>query len=666
MRTEQDAVAPAGGDHGLELVDVAGRRIDVGQPVVVAPALPDVLDEHRVGQPIACREFDPAGRLLVVAAPLVQADLAQDIGDAGGGLKVGDRAIGPRRGKGTARRRQQGQRRVVVRVQRIHPGVRVHAQQIGKHIAGLQQGDAVGKVQADVPRRQLKAVGVQVELGWVLDHVAEAGIHASRPLRRRPDRQRRKPRFATQVAGGIGHRPSDAQRAVLGPHARLGPHRLIVFQQPMHHRADALGERFLQAFAHQPAAVRGQRRAVHLDREALEHQLALAVGKRQPGVRQTVRARHQRHAMPARVALQPPGPIAFPALMRFARPGQCRFAPRGTQCVRLRRRPLAAPDRRRGPECGIARRVMLGPRIGHQPQRDLPARPGRQVHARGLPLLRRRKTREQILPGIARTGLDPKLDAVTGTLAFRVVVTDRRGEFQRQRRHRRQGDSPLQQRVAPTRAVRRMDADRPPPLPTVDFRQSHRAAGDRVASQPAGGLGYERLAMNGDVGLEARGHVQPQRASPRRLPRLCRVVARFGFRHGLARHGQDQDRMGGRLRGAGPELGPRVDRIQSGIRVRGGHHVERHHLRAFRPERKGPCGLALGSPAVDAPHADRAGQRRVAGVGQRHRDSDGLVQRSDLARIGDTNREWSGGIRRRIEGPRGAVYCEQTGEHDKE
>ena len=203
VRCEEDAVALAGRGHGEEVGQAAVRREDVRQAVVIAPALPVVLDEDGVGHAVACRAVESAGGLGVVAAPLVEAHLALDLGHAAGRLEAGNLAVGPRRRKRAAGRRHERDRRVVVGVQRVDLLLRVHGEQVGEDIAGLHQRQAAGIVRADVPRGELKAVGVQIEAAGILDHVAEARIDARGRLRGRAERQQRETRRAAGVARGL-------------------------------------------------------------------------------------------------------------------------------------------------------------------------------------------------------------------------------------------------------------------------------------------------------------------------------------------------------------------------------------------------------------------------------------------------------------------------------
>ena len=74
-------MAFAGGDHSQEIVHAAAGGIDVGQTIIVAPALPDVLDEYGIGEAVE-RGLFKIRCLAVIAAPLIETDAPLKGGDA--------------------------------------------------------------------------------------------------------------------------------------------------------------------------------------------------------------------------------------------------------------------------------------------------------------------------------------------------------------------------------------------------------------------------------------------------------------------------------------------------------------------------------------------------------------------------------------------------------
>ena len=83
MRGEEHAGPPCGLAHLEEGLEAARGRIDLRQAVVIAPALPVVLDEDGVTQAVLCSPVEILRRLAVAAAPLIEADTAEQAVHAG-------------------------------------------------------------------------------------------------------------------------------------------------------------------------------------------------------------------------------------------------------------------------------------------------------------------------------------------------------------------------------------------------------------------------------------------------------------------------------------------------------------------------------------------------------------------------------------------------------
>ena len=217
VRAEEDARRPARFPQRAERRRVAARRIDFRQAVVVAPALPVVLHEDRVVQPVLRGLGDPLRRLRVVAAPLVEAHPRAEAAEARASAVARHGAEAACRVKGPLRRRDEREERVVVRLQREEVRVAVAHKPVRRHVHGLDDGEPVRVVRAHVARGKTEPARAERELLRPLDHVAETRVDAERPHGGGAHRDLRQAREAAGVARHAGNRPLEAQRPLLLP-----------------------------------------------------------------------------------------------------------------------------------------------------------------------------------------------------------------------------------------------------------------------------------------------------------------------------------------------------------------------------------------------------------------------------------------------------------------
>ena len=199
---------------------VVPRRAYVGQAIVVAPPLPVVPDVHGIGDAVLrhLQKVRPCGA--EIAPPLVKAHLARKPLHTRCRRVAGRDGELPRRVECAARRRDERQRGVVARYERMEVPAGIALQDIGENVGRLKERKAVRVVCANVSRRQAEPFGVEPEPDGILHHVSESRVRAHGGKRALADCQAGVAWRSGRRALREGNAPLHLKRPLLRPELR--------------------------------------------------------------------------------------------------------------------------------------------------------------------------------------------------------------------------------------------------------------------------------------------------------------------------------------------------------------------------------------------------------------------------------------------------------------
>ena len=528
--------------HAAERAEPAVRRVDLRQPVVVAPALPDVLHEDRVCQPVPGSLLEPLGRLGVVPAPLVDAHPAQQTADSLPRPEAVQAAVVPGGGKGTARGGDQHEGGVVRRLQCEHAFLGAIRHLVRVHIRCLKQAQPVCVVRTHVPGREREPAFAHLERFRPLHHVAEAHVGTMHIVLARPQPEAREAWVATAVTRHVRHGEREEKRPLAGPELRYDRDLSASMAQGVLDPDPPPGGACADVLHVDARAPVPDCRLTHLHTETAKRQGASAVGEHDGRIRYTVRAGRDPYTKDTVAAVQAQSPGCRLACQCLLRRGTGLRQPAvPVVFTRVRRHP-SHRDRRRAPEPGVAHGVAVRARPGPELHGHAPARVASEVDRGRLPDFGGGEPREELLLGLASLGgVDPEVHTVAGRLLLRVVA-DRRpeaqdsrftlGQFETELRPHRPAAGP----VAPGRMNLEPGQLDPPACPC---RRPARGAGPAVVPGPPGA---EDSLLVSDDKSRAPGADAFERPRPARKPHQRGQVLYCACRRG--RSGHDQAEVG--------------------------------------------------------------------------------------------------------------------------
>ena len=187
------------------------RRVDIRQAVIVAPPLPDMQGQQTIGQAVIDQPLHRLGDLGVSPAPDIKHKPPRLASHARRGLLVIHRPIPNRAVERAFVAGHKGQRRVIVRVQRVHLLLRGNIQVIRRIVRRHKQRQAVVELETHMTGRQIvppksRAKGLRLD-----DAVTVAVIDL---LGRTIERASR------QVGDPLGAVELDPQAVLFGNHFR--------------------------------------------------------------------------------------------------------------------------------------------------------------------------------------------------------------------------------------------------------------------------------------------------------------------------------------------------------------------------------------------------------------------------------------------------------------
>ncbi|OQC02010.1 MAG: hypothetical protein BWX80_03221 [Candidatus Hydrogenedentes bacterium ADurb.Bin101] len=419
---EDDIISFANLRQSRELLcraEIRVRREDIRQPVIVAPPLPVVPDQHAVGEAVAKGLFQRLAGIAVFPAPDVEHETPGKPFNTGGGLKPVNIMPGARTLPHIPRgnQREDGQDG---RVQGIHARFRDRFKFGRRRLHRLHQREPVFKVQPHKGRGQLVPVKIKGEGFRLLQHIAHPGVYPACLAVPRAQRcvfySRNKPRLGfrsifkvKRCAQGTPARHTEFADQVKGSRASA---KLVTHPEPagnsgVLHETEFRGTvRFLKGILQ------------YRDAEARERQYLVPVYKRYAAVQQAPGTRGYLHFIPVRF---------IGNLAQRNRFGIRRRAP-GRRC--------AGYHHRITPQGPIAGGVVFRAGMGFQLKPDGLPRVGGQVGRQGNPRLAVCLHFNKQCPFITvwrvkRHGIHPEERSVAGRFAGRNLVHGNgAGEFQ--------------------------------------------------------------------------------------------------------------------------------------------------------------------------------------------------------------------------------------------
>ena len=222
VQSPEGAARGAEAAEGAEIVERAeGRegRENVGEAVVIAPALPRVDDREGIGEAVVEGAGEAGGVVGVAAAPEIEDEASGFLGDAGRGGFVVERAVADGAVEGAGETGQEGEGGVGVRAELVEAARGIDVAIVDGRVAGREQREAAGEIETDVARREVVAAGAGAEGLRIDDAVAVAVVDARGGLIGGVERE---------GGEGIGALDFEAEGGAVGPGGDGERERIVV------------------------------------------------------------------------------------------------------------------------------------------------------------------------------------------------------------------------------------------------------------------------------------------------------------------------------------------------------------------------------------------------------------------------------------------------------